>query len=171
MPSFISWLDNDPKAYMMPEANRQIRARIQNGMDVEPYSGKMVMEHDYVYFREHFGVVRRNTQKAHEMGIIGFGPDIGGTNTGFFGRIGSEITHYDEFGIPAIDILRYLTSVNAKILGLNDRGLIQPGKLSDLILLGSNPLMDLSVLPEVPTVMKGGVFLKYKGQELTTSLN
>ena len=171
MPEFISWLDNDPKAYMMSEANRQIRARIQNSIDLEPYSGQMVMEHDYVYLREHFDVVRRNTQRAHDRGIIGFGTDIGGTNTGFFGRIGSEITHYDEFGIPAIDILKYLTSVNAKINGLDDRGVVQPGKLSDLILLDGNPLTDLSVLSEVPTVMKGGVFLKYKGRELTISLN
>ena len=170
MPAFISWLDDDPKAYMMPEANRQIRARIQESMDLEPYSEQMIMEHDYVYFREQFDVVRRNTQKAHDMGIIGFGTDIGGTNTGFFGRIGSEIEHYNDFGIPAMDILRYLTSVNAKILGLDDRGLIQPGKLSDLILLDGNPLTNLSVLSEVKTVMKGGVFLKYKGRELTTPL-
>ena len=171
MPEFVSWLDKDPKAYMMPEANRQSRARIQNGIDLEPYSGQMVMEHDYAYFREHFDLVRRNTQKAHDAGIIGFGTDIGGTDTGFFGRICSEVMHYVEFGIPFFDILKYLTSVNAKISGLDDRGVIQPGKLADLITVDGNPLMDPSVLTEVPTVMKGGVFLKYKGLELTSSLN
>ncbi len=166
MPKFVSWLDKDPKAYMMPEANRQSRAMIQNGIDLEPYSGQVIMEHDYVYFREHFDFVRRNTQKAHDAGIIGFGTDIGGTNTGFFGRICSEVMHYVEFGIPFFDILKYLTSVNAKINGLDDRGVIQPGKLADLIAVNGNPLMDPLVLTKVHTVMKGGVFLKYKGVEL-----
>jgi len=171
MPEFISWLDKNPKAYMMPEANRQIRERIQMGIDLEPYSGQMVMEQDYAYFRECFDIVRRNTQKAHDAGIIGLGTDIGGTNTGFFGRICSEIMHYVEFGIPFFDILKYLTSVNAKINGLDDRGVIQPKKLADLITVEKNPLMDPSVLNNVSTVMKGGVFLKYKGMELTSSLS
>ena len=125
------------------------------------------MEHDYAYFREQFNFVRRNTQKAHDAGIIGFGTDSGGTNTGFFGRICSEVMHYIEFGIPFSDILKYMTSVNAKISGLDDRGIIQPGKLADLIMVDGNPLMDPAVLSNVSTVMKGGVFLKYKGTELT----
>jgi imidazolonepropionase-like amidohydrolase len=170
MPEFIAWLDTDPKGYMMPEANRQIRARIKNGIDLETYTGQMVMEHDYAYFREQFDFVKRNTQKAHNAGIIGFGTDIGGTNTGFFGRIYSEIMYYVEFGISSIDILKYLTSVNAEINGLNDRGIIQPGKLADIIAVDGNPLLDISVLREAKTVMKGGVFLKYKGTELTSPL-
>jgi imidazolonepropionase-like amidohydrolase len=168
MPEFISWLDTKPETYMMPEANRQSRARIQKGIDLEPYSGQIVMEHDYVYFREQFNFVRSNTQKAHEAGIIGFGTDIGGTNTGFFGRIYSEVMHYVEFGIPYYDILKYMTSVNAKISGLNDRGVIQPQKLADLIIVNGNPLFDIAVLNDVTTVMKGGVFLKYKGMEVSS---
>jgi imidazolonepropionase-like amidohydrolase len=168
MPEFISWLDTKPETYMMPEANRQSRARIQKGIDLEPYSGQMVMEHDYVYFREQFNFVRSNTQKAHEAGIIGFGTDIGGTNTGFFGRIYTEIMHYVEFGISFGDILKYMTSVNAKISGLNDRGVIQPQKLADLIIVNGNPLFDIAVLNDVTTVMKGGVFLKYKGMEVSS---
>ena len=170
MPEFISWLDKDPKKYMMPEANRQIRARIQKNIDLEEYSGQRVMDHDNVYFREQFDFVRRNTQRAHDAGIIGFGTDIGGTNTGFFGRICSEILYYLEFGIPCWDILKYLTSVNAAINGLDDRGIIQTGKLADLVMVEGNPLMDPLLLKEVPTVMKGGVFLKREGRELT-SLN
>ena len=123
------------------------------------------------YFRENFDHVRRNTQRAHDLGIIGFGTDIGGTNTGFFGRLYSEILHYVEFGIPFFDILKYLTSVNARINGLNDRGIIQRGKLADLIWVEGNPLKDISVINNVSTVIKGGVFLKYKGRELAASLN
>jgi imidazolonepropionase-like amidohydrolase len=168
MPGFISWLDRNPKAHMMPEANRQSKASIQHGIDLEPHSGRMVMEHDYAYFRDQFDFVRRNTQKAHAAGIIGFGTDTGGTNTGFFGRIDSEIAYYAEFGIPSFDILKYLTSTNAEINGLKDRGVIQPGKLADLIIVDDDPLADLSVLSSASTVMKGGIFLKYEGRELTS---
>jgi imidazolonepropionase-like amidohydrolase len=171
MSELISWLDTNPKAYMMPEANKQSRARIQKGIDLALHSGQMVMEHDYAYFREQFDFVRRNTQKAHEAGIIGFGTDIGGTNMGFFGRMFSEVMHYVEFGISFPNILKYMTSVNAKISGLNDRGVIQPEKLADLIIVNGNPLINIKVLSDVSTVMKGGVFLKYKGIELTSFLN
>jgi imidazolonepropionase-like amidohydrolase len=167
MPDFINWLDKNPKEFMMPEANRQSKSSILHGINLEANSGKIVMEHDFSYFRDNFDFVRRNTQQAHDAGIIGFGTDVGGTNTGFFGRICSEIKHYVEFGIPFFDILKYLTSVNAGINGLDDRGVIKPGKLADLILVEGNPLIDpVSVLSEVSTVMKGGIFLKYKGIEL-----
>lgn len=166
MPKFVQWLDDDPKSHMMPEANRQAKDMIQKGIDMEPFSGQMVMECDNVYFREHFNFVKRNTQKAHEAGIIGIGTDCGGTNTGFFGRIYSEVMHYLEFGIPFLDILKYLTSVNAEIDGLNDRGVIQPGKLADLIALDCDGPLNSSALTEVSMVMKGGMFLKHRGVEL-----
>jgi len=167
MPEFISWLNENPETSMTPEANRQIKARIQKVIDLEPYSGKEVLELDNVYIRGNFDFVRNNTLKAHEAGIIGFGTDIGGTYTGFFGRIFSEITHYFEFGIPIFDILKYLTSVNARIHGLDDRGVIERGKLADLIMLKDDKLADLDALKEVYSVIKGGIFLKYGGMELT----
>ena len=167
MPKFVQWLDDDTKSHMMPEAKRQTKAMIQKGINIEPYSGQMVMECDNAYLRKHFNLVKQNTQKAHEARIIGIGTDCGGTNTGFFGRICSEVMHYFEFGIPLFEILKYLTSVNAEINGLNDRGVIQPGKLADLIALDGNRLLDPSALTEVSMVMKGGVFLKYRGEELT----
>lgn len=163
MKEYVSWLDNCPEEYMMPEAIRQSKANIQKGIDLEPYSGQVVMEHDYAYFRDQFSTVRRNTQMAHDAGIIGLGTDSGGTYAGFFGKIHLEVMHYVEFGISLLDILKYLTSVNAKINGLNDRGVIQKGKLADLILVDGNPLNDPSVLTKVSAIMKGGVFLKDNG--------
>ena len=163
MKEYVSWLDNCPEEYMMPEATQQSKTNIQRGIDLEPYSGQVVMEHDYAYFRDQFSTVRRNTQMAHDAGIIGLGTDSGGTYAGFFGKIHLEVMHYVEFGISLPDILKYLTSVNAKINGLNDRGVIQKGKLADLILVDGNPLNDSSVLTKVSAIMKGGVFLKNNG--------
>jgi imidazolonepropionase-like amidohydrolase len=168
MPAFVAWLNENPESYMTPEACRQLKIRIQNAIDLEPRSGHDILELDNVYFRDHFDFVRRNTQKAHDAGIIGFGTDIGGTYTGFFGRIVAEAAHYAEFGIPMADILRYMTSVNAKIHGFEDRGVVQPGKTADLIALEKNPLTGPAALKEISTVMKGGIFLKHDGIALTS---
>lgn len=164
----IAWLRKDPRAYMMPEANSQLISQIGELIDLERYSGQRVIEVDTSYFRDQFETVRRNTQMAHDAGIIGFGSDCGGTFTGFFGRAGSEIAYYEEFGISPLDILKYLTSINAGLSGLTDRGVVQPGKLADLIAVKGDPLADISVLDSVAMVMKGGVFLKYRDRELTS---
>ena len=171
LPEFISWLANDQREFLMPEAAIQSQAKIKREIDLETYSGQNILEIDYAYFRENFKYVKRNTQKAHASGIIGIGTDMGGTYTGFFGRLYAEIMHYAEFGISLFDTLKYLTSVNAEINGLKDRGIIQRGKFADLIVVDGNPLNDINVLNEVSTVIKGGIFLKYKGVELTTTLH
>lgn len=169
--AFLSWLQKGPQAHMMPEANLQIMSRIRQLIDLEPYSGRTEIEVDTSYFRDQFEIVRCNTQKAHDAGIIGFGTDSGGTFTGFFGRASSEIAYYEDFGIPAFDILKYTTSFNAELNGLKDRGILQTGKLADLIAVKGDPLADISVLKSIGMVMKGGVFLKYKDRELTSKLN
>ena len=169
MPNFVRWLNSNPVSFMTDEASRQLQERMQNAIDQEKYSGHDVLELDNVYFRKQFDVVRRNTQKAHDAGIIGFGTDLGGTYSGFFGRIFSEIRHYLDFGISIFDTMKYLTSVNAKINGLMDRGVIKPGKLADLIVLRDSPVKDAAMLKDVRTVMKGGVFLKYDGADLVSA--
>lgn len=167
---FISWLQKGAQGNMMPEARSQLTDRIGALVDLEQHSGRKVLEVDTSYFRDQFETVKRNTQQAHDAGIIGFGTDCGGTFTGFFGRAGSEIAYYEEFGIAPLDILKYLTSINAGICGLKDRGVVQPGKLADLIAVKGDPLADISVLDSVAMVMKGGVFLKYKDAQ-TASLS
>jgi len=164
--AFLSWLQEGPQAHMMPEAISQIMARIRHLIELEQYSGQSVIEIDTSYFRDQFEIVKHNTQKAHDAGIIGFGTDSGGTFTGFFGRASSEIAYYKEFGMDTLDILKYLTSFNAELNDLKDRGRVEPGKLADLIAVQGDPLADISVLDAVSMVMKGGVFLKYKDREL-----
>jgi imidazolonepropionase-like amidohydrolase len=159
---FLSLLDSD-SLNMMPEAKKQIKSKIKHAIELENYSGQNVMDIDYLYLRKKFNYIKNNTQKAHDGKIIGFGTDIGGTYTGFFGRIFSEIKHYLDFGICAFETLKYLTSINAKILGLNDCGVIERGKLADIIGIKGNPLNDINMLKEVVTVIKGGYFLKHSG--------
>ena len=67
--------------------------------------------------------------------------------------------------LPAAEILKSATSVNAKILQQEGRlGVIAPGALADLIVVDGNPLEDLGLLQDqgahLPVIMKGGTFYK-----------
>jgi imidazolonepropionase-like amidohydrolase len=52
--------------------------------------------------------------------------------------------------------IRAATLNAADLLGVDDRGMIAPGKLADLIAVDGDPLTDVRVLEEVPFVMLGG---------------
>lgn len=59
-------------------------------------------------------------------------------------------------GISAKDVLLDLTSRNAAILGVPDRGSIKPGLLADLVGVQGDPTSDIRVLRRVGFVMKAG---------------
>lgn len=65
-----------------------------------------------------------------------------------------------EAGIPALDALRAATSVPARIHGLKDRGQIAEGKRADLVLLGANPLKNISATRNILRVWNGGIEYK-----------
>jgi imidazolonepropionase-like amidohydrolase len=59
-------------------------------------------------------------------------------------------------GISTRDVLMAVTSGNAAILGLPDRGSIKPGLVADLVAVQGDPLADVHNLRKVGFVMKGG---------------
>ena len=71
-----------------------------------------------------------------------------------------EFAVYVGYGMRPADALRTATVNAADLLGLNDRGVIAPGKLADLIAVRGNPLEDVRVLERVVWVMKAGEVVK-----------
>jgi imidazolonepropionase-like amidohydrolase len=60
-------------------------------------------------------------------------------------------------GMPALDIIRAVTSNAAEMLGWQDRvGAVEPGKFADLIAVDGDPIADVSQLEHVRFVMKDG---------------
>jgi imidazolonepropionase-like amidohydrolase len=60
-------------------------------------------------------------------------------------------------GVPALDVIRAVTSNAAEMLGWADRiGAIEPGKFADLVAVAADPVADIGELERVRFVMKGG---------------
>src|SRR5438874_1430962 len=64
-------------------------------------------------------------------------------------------------GMPALDVIRAITSNAAEMLGWQDRiGSIEPGKFADLIAVAGDPVIDITELQRVEFVMKNGDVIK-----------
>ena len=63
-------------------------------------------------------------------------------------------------GMPALDVLAALTSGNARIFHLADRGSVRPGLLADLVAVGGDPSRDIRTLRAVVLVIKGGQIVR-----------
>src|SRR5438552_5566073 len=64
-------------------------------------------------------------------------------------------------GMPALDVIRAITSNAAEMLGWQDRiGSIEPGKFADLIAVAGDLVTDITELQRVEFVMKNGDVIK-----------
>lgn len=61
-----------------------------------------------------------------------------------------------ELKLTPAEILRAVTATAAEAIGLPDRGVINPGKRADLIIVEGDPLHDLTCLEKMRAVMKAG---------------
>ncbi|MEP7326312.1 MAG: amidohydrolase family protein [Gemmatimonadota bacterium] len=100
-------------------------------------------------------LARASVTRAIRAGVrIAFGTDAAviphGTNAAEFAALVRR-------GMTPIDAIRAATINAADLLGVDDRGVIAPGKLADLVAVPGNPLDDITVMERVRWVMKGGI--------------
>jgi len=98
---------------------------------------------------------RANFAEALKAGVtICNGSDVGVFPHGDNAR---ELELLVEYGMSPIDALKSATSVNARVLGMEDRiGRIVPGLAADLVSVTGDPTRDISTLRQVQLVVFGG---------------
>jgi imidazolonepropionase-like amidohydrolase len=100
-------------------------------------------------------LAKASVTRAIRAGVrIAFGTDAAVIAHGTNAR---EFAALVQRGMQPIDALRTATLNAADLLGLDDRGVIAPGKLADLVAVPGNPLEDIRLTERVSWVMKGGV--------------
>jgi imidazolonepropionase-like amidohydrolase len=104
-------------------------------------------------------------RRMHQAGVkLVVSSDTGSTGT----RI-DELALLMEFlvkgvQLPAADILRGATGLAAEALGMaDDLGTLTPGKLADLVVVDGDPLMDITAMQRIHTVVKDGTILVREG--------
>jgi imidazolonepropionase-like amidohydrolase len=66
-----------------------------------------------------------------------------------------------DAGMPALDVIRAITTNAAEMLGWQDRiGAVEPGKFADIVAVSGDPIADITELERVRFVMKDGAVVK-----------
>jgi imidazolonepropionase-like amidohydrolase len=111
----------------------------------------------------------RGVKQFIESGaVMGMGTDSGTPMNFHSEALWREIKVHVDLGMTPSRAIAAATRINAQIIGKGrELGTIEPGKIADVIVVGGNPLFDITALAHVETVVKDGVVFKGGGAPTT----
>jgi hypothetical protein len=103
-----------------------------------------------------FAVFLKTVAALHRAGI----PIVVGTDQTVPGHsVHREMELYVEAGFTPMEALQSATIIPARVMRMDKEvGTIEPGKRADLVVLGANPMDNISNIRKTERVMQGGVF-------------
>lgn len=103
-------------------------------------------------------IIQNTFAKAYKAGVkIAFGTDAG---VYAHGKNWKEFVYMNEAGMPALECIKAATVSGADLIGNDNIGSIEKGKLADVIAVDGDPVQDIKVMGNVKFVMKGGAVIK-----------
>lgn len=111
-----------------------------------------------IFFKEVREAAREGVQRLYEAGVpLAVGCDSGIPFVPFGESLHEELENLVDIGIPAAEVLHMATLGNAAVLEMDNMiGSIEVGKEADLVLLGSDPLEDITGTRDIRLVMMKG---------------
>ncbi len=108
--------------------------------------------------REIAELQREGFRKAHAAGV----KMVYGTDAGVYphGENGKQFRYMVRYGMTPLEAIQSATLNAAEALGRNDVGVIEAGRYADLVAVPGDPTVDVTLLEEVPIVIKGGDVFK-----------
>ena len=107
-------------------------------------------------------LIQQTAGKAYKAGVkIGFGTDMG---VGPHGDNAREFIYLVEAGMPPAEALKAATISAAEVLGVEDQGVVEPGKRADIIALPADPVAEINAVMTVDFVMKDGEIYRQDGR-------
>ena len=108
--------------------------------------------------REIADLQRENFRRAHAAGAkMVFGTDAGIYPHGLNARQLAVMVRYGKTPVQAIQS----ATVNAAAaLDSKEVGIIEAGRWADMVAVAGDPTLDVSVLENIPVVIKGGALVK-----------
>lgn len=110
-----------------------------------------------------FSIATTNTKHLYDAGV----PILAGTDASTFDigvafglSLHQELELLYEAGLPTVEILRAATSRPAEHFGFTDRGVIEPGRRADLVLIRGDPIANISNTRNVERVWITGIEYK-----------
>lgn len=117
-----------------------------------------VLEDNLRKDREVADLQRENFRKAHAAGV----KMVYGTDAGVHphGDNGKQFRWMVTYGMSPVQAIQAATINAAQALDRKDVGVLEAGRLADLIAVPGDPSADVTLLEAVPFVMKGGEVVK-----------
>ena len=117
-----------------------------------------VLEDNLRKDREIGDLQRENFRRAHAAGA----KMVYGTDAGIYphGQNAKQFAVMVRYGMTPMQAIQSATRNAADALGSKDVGVIEAGRWADMVAVAGDPTQDVSLLENIPVVIKGGALVK-----------